>query len=247
MKIIFCHGEKGGVGKSTAAMALIEGIRAQGQVPFLIEGDTGVPDIAARYRGVVDGAQIPLSRPDLADEAVGELLELLESSLDDLAGRPVVVNLPAGAAATVDRSAELIHAVCLAAGWELATLYLVGSGIESAKAATDSLNHGLASVSGTKIALQNLMFGDPIRWHWVNDGHRATWENAGGRVLNFTELTPRVVKIICGAGPLGPLISGEDPGLFLVDRSLLGRWLNSFQPVLEALGLASSEGPGDDQ
>ncbi|WP_275099366.1 hypothetical protein [Sedimenticola hydrogenitrophicus] len=245
MNIIFVHGEKGGVGKSMSAMALIEHCRGLGLNPFLIEGDTGIPDVASRYRGVIDGVQIPLSRPDLSEEAIGELLELLESNLDDLAGRPVVVNLPAGAASTVDRSAAMIRAVCDAAGWEVVTLYLLGAGIESSTSAIESLSAGLAGVSDRKIALRNLAFGDPNRWPWTRDGHQEAWISAGGQALDFAELTGRTVEKIRGSGPLGPLISGEEPGLFLVDRSILHRWLSAFEPIIEAAGLVGRG--GDDE
>jgi len=241
MQLIFCHGEKGGVGKSTTAMCLIEHCLQAGLEPFLVEGDTGIPDVAARYRGTVEGAQIPLARPDLAEEAIGELLELLESSLDDLAGRPVVVNLPAGAAATVDRSAALIREVATAAGWSISTLYLLAGGVESASAAINSLRKGLAGVADRQVAIRNLAHGDPARWPWVRDGHQATWEAAGGEVQDLEELAARVVDKIAGTGPLGPLISGEQPGLYLVDRSILGRWLKSFSPVAEAAGLVTDD------
>lgn len=237
MNIIFCHGEKGGVGKSTTAMCLIEHCLRAGLNPYLIEGDTGIPDVAARYRGVIDGAQIPLSRPDLAEEAIGELLELLESSLTDLAGRPVIVNLPAGAASTVDRSASLIQEVAKAAGWSITTLYLISSGVESATAAVESLSEGLVGASDKKIAVRNLAFGDPARWPWARAGHQATWETAGGLVLDLEELASRVVDKITGAGPLGRLVSGEQAGLYLVDRSILTRWLNSLAPIAVAAGL----------
>lgn len=239
MQLIFSHGEKGGVGKSTTAMALIEHCLQAGLQPFLIEGDTGIPDVAARYRGVIEGAQIPLSRPDLVDEAVGELFELLESSLDYLEGRPVIVNLPAGAASTVDRSAPLIHEVAQTAGWSITTIYLIGAGVESATAAEESLNSGLAGKSDKKIAVRNLAFGDPSRWPWTRGGHHERWEAAGGKVLDLEELAARVVNQITGGGPLGSMVTGEQGGLYLFDRSILQRWLKSFSPIAEAAGLLS--------
>ncbi len=65
-KLIVSTGEKGGVGKSTALLPIIEEAHARGLRIFLIEGDPSIPDLQRRYQGSLPGVQISLARPDSA-------------------------------------------------------------------------------------------------------------------------------------------------------------------------------------
>lgn len=246
MRVIFMHGEKGGVGKSTMALPVLETAIELGLSPFLVEGDTGIPDVAARYRGVVEGFQVPLARQDLAEEALGELVEQLEQKAGVLNGRPVVINLPAGAGATVDSKAALIRDVCDATGWELVVLYAMGPGLESPLAASKSLGTGLAGLADTRIAVPNLHLGEPTRWDWQKSPARQAWLESGGLEIQLPAMTPRGMEKLRGAGPLGPLVRGEKEGLFIIDRSIVYRWLAAARPLAHAaLGLLPDEGGGN--
>lgn len=237
MKIVFCHGELGGVGKSMACMAILEHILAEGIDPYLIEGDTICPSTAKRYQGVIEGAQFPLGQSDRVEDVLIGFLGHLEEYQETLANRIVVVNLPPRAAPTVDCHAALIHEICEKLGYSIATLYLIGNRLESVRTAVESFAEGLVSVSDQKIALRNLSYGDPDGWQWSLNGYQDLWEKKGGKVLDFHKLSNYLVERIDNIGPLGPLINGEKPGLTSLERVLIKKWLRLFGPVLDVIDI----------
>ncbi len=112
-KLIVSTGDKGGVGKSTALIAVIEGAHSLGLRTFLIEGDPSIPDVQNRYQGWIPGVQVSLARPDSAGDALVELMNHLEQRTEE--ADVLMLNLPAGAASTIDQQAEELILPCLEA------------------------------------------------------------------------------------------------------------------------------------
>ncbi|MBU2806513.1 ATP-binding protein, partial [Acidithiobacillus ferridurans] len=89
--LYFSHGDKGGVGKSLLSAVLVDHLIQSGRDVGIIEGDTGA-DIALRFSDI-DLQLVNLNRSGAQEEAVLGFSEALEA----LAGKDIVVNLPAGA------------------------------------------------------------------------------------------------------------------------------------------------------
>ena len=236
MNLIFTHGEKGGVGKSTAAKMILSRAIECGMNPYLIEGDSGIPDVLDAYRGHVNGFSIPLNRPDMATEAMGALMQHVEQNHQALRGRPIVLNLPAGAGATVDAMAVEVADVCRALDATITTVFLVAPGPDSLRTAKQSLEAGIAGVSNIRIAALNAHLEKPEQMEWVGSSTQSEWL-AGGLEFVLQPLAARVSTAIRPLrGPLFSLAAGEGDGkeIFLFDRSALRRWLVECRPLADA-------------
>ncbi len=78
---------------------------------FIFEGDPSIPDVQRRYGNQVPGVAGSLLRPDEAESAIIDLGTLLEQALSAKnAPTHVIVNLPGGAASTVDPLAADLRA-----------------------------------------------------------------------------------------------------------------------------------------
>jgi len=109
MHLIFSHGEKGGVGKSLTAAAVIDLFLMRGLKVAVVDGDIDNADIAQRYENAVErSAKIRLSDASEFKRSVNALSTFIES-LDENSADFLVVNLPAGARATVDRDTDTIY------------------------------------------------------------------------------------------------------------------------------------------
>jgi hypothetical protein len=244
-QVLAASGEKGGVGKSLALTAAIEHALLRGRRVFLVEGDPSVPDVQLRYQGVLQGVQASLQRPDSAGEATVELFNAIESVWDQV--DLVAINLPAGAAATVDAMAQELIAPTLAAlGAELTTLYVLGPGEESVVCLEESLSSGLCSISQRCIAVPNGFFGDPGRFVWSGSALRRAWLEAGHGEVALPKLIPRVSERVRGvAGPLHAIAQGRAGGLSLVERAGLSGWLRACEGLAD-LALGDAEGLAED-
>lgn len=232
-RILFVSGEKGGTGKSTLCWAMIDHALRRGDVPFVVEGDASVPDVAARYRGHLEGLQVPLQRPDSAGQAVVELFSALEQVF--AAVDCVVVNLPAGASATVDRMAEeLIGPTLTALGVELSVLFLIGPGEESVQALAESWESGLCSIASRCVPVPNEFFGAADRFGWHRSTLRQEWLGAGHPEFTLPRLIPRVAdRVRALPGPLHALAEGRGGELTVVERAGLAAWLRACAPLAE--------------
>ena len=205
-------------------------------IPFIFEGDPSIPDVQRRY---VDqpGVAGSLLRPDEAETAIIDLGSLLESALSAKnAPSHVIVNLPGGAASTVDPlAADLIAPLAEALGLEVVTVFLIGPELESAQIASRSLERGLAGISNRKIAVANLKLGDPAKFAWSNSDERKNWLAAGGTEHALPALTGRVMDRIRDLpGSFYDIETGQAGDLSIVERSVVHRWRAAALPLCAA-------------
>lgn len=219
-KITFCHGDKGGVGKSVLAAALVDyALDIVGEVA-LVEGDLKIADLARRYESVpgVAGFLVDLARPDGAEDAAITLFDALEK-----AGSPpvVIVNLPAAASGTIDREADLIAAAAVGLGYSIRVGWMLGAGEDSARLASEST---LCRVADRKIAIHNGAFGDISRSAWLSHQARAEWKQTGGMEAEMPALATRVMAEI--RDKPGRLADFEQPvgGLTVISRQIVVAW-----------------------
>ena len=238
-KIIISHGDKGGVGKSIVATAIVEALVAGGHPVALIEGDASQPDVGMRYighedRGISLGA-LPLSRAGAADAAVADLSYYLEKSASD---RDVIINLPAGAGETLDGLAGSLAAVADALGYTLYATYSLGKGEAPAKGLAKSLEAGLMSVIAPerRIVLFPAFQGTTETFAWAHSpvreqmAHKLAWHEA-----IFPVLAPVTVfnKFLNSRGTWAQV--RESGGLMVYDKIAIGRWLSDATKALEPI------------
>ncbi len=106
--VIFSTGAKGGVGKSTMAIVLIEALREAGLTVSGIEGDEHSPSLHRKYDGTIAIADI-----DLAGMLGEEGVELFNEAVNGLADGFVVVNTPATGSRMFDELPGLLEST----GW----------------------------------------------------------------------------------------------------------------------------------
>ncbi|TSE18492.1 hypothetical protein Talka_02135 [Tepidimonas alkaliphilus] len=158
--IIFSHGEKGGVGKSTVASVLVDALSfgARKRV-MLIEGDVKIDDVYNRYhRHVVKAAQFNLADQTHYEDAVSKMLEYLEHNMEciDVA----VVNLPATATGTIDRDVETLGEAVSGLGADLRVIYSASSNPSGMATVAESFKNGLASYAEKTMLLAQEFLDD---------------------------------------------------------------------------------------
>ena len=106
--VIFSTGAKGGVGKSTMAIVMIEALREAGLTVSGIEGDEHSPSLHRKYDGTIDIADI-----DLAGMFGEEGVELFNEAVNSLPDGHIVVNTPATGSRMFDEIPGLLEST----GW----------------------------------------------------------------------------------------------------------------------------------
>ncbi|MDB2705289.1 hypothetical protein N9Y67_01980 [Pseudomonadota bacterium] len=237
-QIIVSHGQKGGVGKSMIASLVANYLTDNfaKEKLLLVEGDTGIPDVALRYKNKIKTIGIPLQRGDMAVEALGELFERLENEFNN-GVEIVLINLPAGAADTIDKHAvDLVAPVAEALGVVINITYAIGSGNESAKAAGVSLKEGLAGISDKRIAVVNSAMGEPAKMAWSRSTERDEWLDSGGEELVLPTLTPRIADRLHELeGTFSEIASGDKGELTVVDRMIMKSFIDKSSAITEGV------------
>ena len=106
--VIFSTGAKGGVGKSTMAIVMIEALREAGLTVSGIEGDEHSPSLHRKYDGTIEIADI-----DLAGMFGEEGVELFNEAVNSLPDGHIVVNTPATGSRMFDEIPGLLEST----GW----------------------------------------------------------------------------------------------------------------------------------
>lgn len=186
--IYLIGGSKGGVGKSTVAMALLDYLTESGDKPLLIETDTSNPDVAKAY-----GKEVPAKSIDL-DKGDG-WVDFLNAV--DAHDGPVVVNGAArnntGIATYGGNLGNSLGDLSRA----LVTLWVVNrqrDGLELLKQYLEALPQ---SKLHTVHIVRNTYFGRPEQFELLAGSKlKAGVEEAGGKVLDFPDLADRITDEI---------------------------------------------------
>ena len=224
-------GDKGGCGKTATAMALTESL---GKNIVAVETDGEVADFRWRYAGHLPGIAASLSNIETLDDSLIQFFNLLEPHAEAAGNIDFVVNFPAGRTSHLDTMAgSVILPMLEALGIELHFYCLIDSSHEAAECAADSIqNGGLAAIADKKIAVLNRHFGDPGRWPWQQ--HRQAWLDAGGIERTLPVISPLVTdRLRANPGPLQKLAAGEIGDLTMIERTMVKRWINDSQSLIQ--------------
>lgn len=234
-RLVLSHGGKGGVGKSTLAMRLVDAALEREGAVIVIEGDAQIDDVRRRYEGTpgVLGFVAPLARPETSVDAIVSFFDQLEARLDELGeARTVIVNTPAAATETLDGNAGMIVPAAHELGYTVVVTWTLGAAIESAQLAGRS---ELARLADRKVAVANLRFGAADTLPWIDSPEREAWLASGGLEAVLPDLAERVaVQVRTRTGPFAALCRPES-GLSVISRQVLKNWLRQSEPMVDAV------------
>jgi len=220
--LIISHGDKGGVGKSIFSMLAVEYGLYRERGVAIVEGDTQIGDVKARYENVVPVLSVNLDKSGKdAENAIATLFGHLEALESDF----VVMNAPANAHKALDSHAELIGPVARELGFRICVAWMIGREASSATLANEST---ICQVADRRIAVVNRHESDYDRdYYWFTvPQYREAWIASGGRTGEIPELASRVgAKVKEYQGQSFTSLAGRESPLFVVERQIIKHWL----------------------
>lgn len=228
-KMIFSHGDKGGVGKSIFSMLIVEYLLSQNIPVGIVETDGEMTgrnnaDVGKRYKNVagvgVLNVNLDKSGRD-AENAVSSLFSRIEESGIE----HIVVNAPANAYKSLDAFSDIIVPVAQDLDYETCVAWLVGK--ESASAEL-SIQSELCKLADRKMAVVNRKESEfDVDFFWFqNPKYKDAWVESGGLLGEIPELASRVATSV-QAQPESSFLSlaGKESPLFMVERQIIKNWL----------------------
>ncbi len=218
-QIFMIGGGKGGVGKSTVSMALVDALLEKGEQVVLVESDDSNPDAYKALNGIV-----PCEICNMDDEAgyikLGNIIEANSKAC-------IVVNTAARATAGLVQHGGIISDVALELKRNLVMLWPINRQRDS----LELLNDFVENAQGyTAIyAVLNTYFGDPKKFARF---HASKLKNKLTGFLEFPELNDLVAdKLVDNRLAL----SNADAKLQIAERSALRRYRESAKQALEVV------------
>ena len=233
--LVISHGDKGGVGKSIFSMLAVEFGLFSGRNVAIVEGDTKIGDVKARYENVVSVLSVNLDKSGKdAENAIATLFGHLEALESDF----VVMNAPANAHKALDSYAELIVPVARELGFQICVSWMIGRESSSATLANES---AICQAADRKIAVVNRHESDYDRdFYWFTvPQFKDAWIASGGLTGEIPELASRVgAKVKEHQGRSFASLAGPESPLFIVERQIIKNWLRkswqeSMIPLIE--------------
>jgi hypothetical protein len=222
-KIIMVGGSKGGVGKSTVAVSIIENYIAEKLPVAVIETDTSNPDVGKIYGGVDD---IALESFDL-DEKEGWLA--LTDFIEKTPGETdIIINTAARNNLTVQEYGPLLNDNLAELKRELITFWPINRHRDS----VELLLKYLAVMTNAKTyVLYNLFYGTKDKFNIYNNS--GTFKNVkakGGDSFEFPELAYRVTDIMANEREAPHKILDKMP---IGTRIEYNRWIKAVKGILD--------------
>ena len=223
-KLFVVHGDKGGIGKSLFATAMVEHLLTAFGLCCVVEGDAKIPDVSRRFGGAdgVEGLLTNLARADKAEEAVIALFEELEARGD--AADHVVINTPGSASDTLDKKADLFIPVAHDIGYEVRVAWLVADDMEGIELSGKS---ALCARADHKIAIINEAKTSPTSGPWFRSDTRKAWLASGGKEAVFPALTDRAMALLRESGRRPYDLFLPEGGQSTVIRQVFKNWLDA--------------------
>ena len=220
--LVISHGDKGGVGKSIFSMLAVEFGLFSGRNVAIVEGDTKIGDVKARYENVVSVLSVNLDKSGKdAENAMATLFSHLEALQSDL----VVMNLPANSHKAIDAYAEIITPVAQELGLQICVAWMIGRESSSATMANEST---ICQLADRKMAVVNRHESDYDQdYYWfTTPQYKDAWIASGGLTGEIPELASRVGgKVKEYQGRSFASLAGPESPLFVIERQIIKNWL----------------------
>lgn len=188
--VLLIHGDKGGVGKTMLATALIDYLIGTGKPLSLVDADTRNADVVRMFDGAIPTVALDLQR----DEGWMDLIDFVMAQ----AGRHVVVSLPGGIGERVTSELPRLWDQ-LGTDRRLGLAWVLNRGPDS----VNLLGHALAALRSHLAfvaVVKNLYFGTSEQFtRWDESALRAELERMPSAVtISLGELVDRVVDKVFG-------------------------------------------------
>lgn len=227
-RLVLFHGDKGGVGKSTAARGYLDYIIRQNIDITAIDADTQNAQLYRYYRSIHDVERIAIFEKDGLDHVI-----------DILAGpaRTVMVDLPAGAGRTLPRQMqELGLAEALAELDARLTLVFTLTRIKDSVVALKHVIEGFEGLPVDYVIVKNGHFGEAEKFvRYDNSKTAEIIENRGGTVLFLPDLMDDVYDILDEAN-LPFCEATEDTRLSFTQKRRVKGWIRAWDSEIAKAG-----------
>lgn len=232
--IIFSHGDKGGVGKSTALIWLIENAISRGLDFGIIETDPKIPDVGDRYKNTHAVIYAPLEASGESDAMQG-ISRLFDAAVA-LDKSLIFVNLPAAASMRLDPESGLIADALKDSGFSLRVAFVADDRNHSKSLLEKSLSEGVMHFADENVVLLNANFGGGDL-----AGCPVTKANTFGKDVSVVVM-PKVSDVAWKlvnkyAAPINDLL----PELSSLNAKILQRWIHQATEPLNTLNAVHPE------
>ncbi|EGQ62036.1 protein MobD [Acidithiobacillus sp. GGI-221] len=232
--VIFSHGDKGGVGKSVVAAAMVDLVVEKLGACTALDGDNKTPDMRNRFLDApqVSVLHMQINRAGAASEAVGQLAGIIENSTDEF----IIVNLPSNAGDTLDGMGEMLLDVCEDLGVRMVVTYSLGEHDEAADGLNSSLDGRFLSAftPQDRMVLFPAFIGGEDRFAW---SHRPESREYTGRRGVFPYLEPKFVftDVIRQPGLFSEMVIRKPQGFTAYHKVALRNWRRAVADLMEPL------------
>lgn len=187
--IIFVGGGKGGVGKSTVTMGVLDYLRTAEQAAVLIETDTSAPDVWKTYHEHLVARCVDLE----TEKGWLELVDVFGEHPDSY----VVINTKAANQAGMRKFGGLLAEAIRQQNRKLLVLWVIDRKRDGLELLRDFLDTQPANDRMTVHVLRNLIWGEEASFDMYNGSQvRGAIEGSGGKSANFPDVAERVAEEI---------------------------------------------------
>lgn len=226
--VVFCHGDKGGVGKSFMAKALID-YCVRHRIPVCpVDADSRNADVHQVVNDI-----IPVERINLrSEDGWADLVDLVEKRKADA---NVVISLPAGIGEQDERYGQVFSQAVREIGADVQLFWVMNNESESVKLLRHMLNVKSYSASSV-IAVRNCHFtqnGEDFSI-WNESNTRESFLKNGGRECDLPALSRRIAEFLVRENKF---MSSARNDLRIFDRICFDKWASEFDAAIQSLSL----------
>lgn len=235
-RVIISHGDKGGVGKSFTAQAIVDHLRSKGESVAVIEADTQNPDVHRMF-----DTRIPCMLANLRTE--DGWMSVMDF-VDDHAGYSIVINTPAGIGEHMRKDVATFSGYLkqqktpteLELWW---TMNLQHDSVNLLEKAISS--YGMSFNRVRVVCNLHFSANDPAHFFlWHESPVRARFEKAGGKTIYMPGLHLRIVQKLFVPDRVMPFSDALDASLGEVlnltnsERHKLSEWVTEIGTGLDS-------------
>jgi len=198
-KIIFAHGDKGGVGKSMIASAVIDYLDATGQKVAVIDADTQNPDVSRMFLSELAGASVPCMKANLRSEnGWMDTMDFVTKHKDHY----VVISMPAGIGEVMNTKNWLAEFRLFLAQDENPTpielLWVLNTGLDSVNLLVNANETYGKYFDAIHVVRNNIWSNADEFTIWNKNPIKIEFEKKGWKTIDFPALNYRCRDSILG-------------------------------------------------